>query len=257
MNDPTTHMPPRDDSSEKKNNSSVLIMGGSGTIGGAVCLRFAEANWNVGIHYHRQELAARTIYSHFPHQGEEASLFQTDARDLKQVEHLMQRFLANWGKLDALIWTVGQAKNALAVRMSSEGWDDLIRTNLTSLFYCLRTVGPVFQDQGFGSIVVLSSLASTTGTAGQAGYAAAKAGVLGLVRSVAQEWGASNIRVNAVFPGWHQSALSGDIFPNQESCHDHLLGRTPNLQDTANQIYHLATAKDISGQIFNLDSRIW
>ncbi len=257
MNDPTTHMHSIDDSSEEKNNSSVLVMGGSGIIGGAVCLRFAKANWNVGIHYHRHELAARTTYSHFPHKGEEGSLFQADARNLKQVEHLIQRFQANWGKLDALIWTIGQANNTLAVRLSSEEWDDLIQANLTSLFYCLRTVGPVFQDQGFGSIVVLSSLASTIGTTGQAGYAATKAGVLGLVRSVAQEWGASNIRVNTVFPGWHQSALSGDTFPHPESCHDHLLARTPNLQDTANQIYHLATAKDISGQIFNLDSRIW
>jgi len=74
---------------------------------------------------------------------------------------------------------------------------------------------------------------------------------------VAQEWRKSNIRVNAVFPGWHQSTLSGEAFPTPESCHDHILGRTPKLQETANQIFHLATANDISGQVFNLDNRIW
>lgn len=257
MNHQTRQKPLSDNSSKQNGPSTVLVMGGSGTIGNAVCLRFAEAKWNVGVHYHRQEQSAREIHAHLPHQNEEGSLFQADVRDPGQVDKLFQRFIAYWGKLDTLIWTVGQTTNALTVRMSLEQWDELIQTNLTSLFFCLQTVGPILQAQGFGSVLVLSSLASTKGTTGQAGYAATKAGVLGLVRSVAQEWGNSNIRVNAVFPGWHQSALTGAAFPNPKSGHDHLLGRTPDIHETANHIFHLATANDISGQIFNLDSRIW
>jgi len=244
-------------SAEKGRPNSVLVMGGSGVIGRAICLRFAEANWKVGVHYNRHQQSAREVYLHFAEQGEARSLYQADVRDNHQVENIIQRFIDHWGKLDALIWAVGQTTNAVTIRTSPKQWDDLIQANLTGLFYCLRAVGPIFQAQASGSVLVISSLASTQGTTGQAAYAATKAGVLGLIRSVAQEWGESNVRVNAVFPGWHQSPLSEDAFPTPDSSHDHILGRTPNLQETANQIYHLATANDISGQVFNLDNRIW
>ena len=92
---------------------------------------------------------------------------------------------------------------------------------------------------------------------GRSAYAASKAGILGLVRSVAQEWGKNNIRVNIVFPGWHKSPLTGEAFPKPESCQDHLLGHTPDLQETADHIYQLTTAKNISGQLFNFDNRIF
>jgi len=231
-------------------------MGGSGVIGSAICRRFAEANWKVGIHFHRHEEAAQTLYTHLQEKHHDSCLFRADVRNSQQVDTLMTRFRQHWGRLDALVWAVGQAANNLAVRVSHDQWESLIEANLTGLFFCLRSIGPLFHAQRSGSVLILSSLASTKGNSGQTAYAATKAGVLGLVRSVAQEWGSSNIRVNAVFPGWHYSRLSEKDFPSPGACHDHMLGRTPDLKETADHIYHLATAKDISGQTFNLDSRI-
>ena len=241
----------------KTETATVLVMGGSGVIGRAICLRFAKANWKVGVHYHRHKESARIVSSTFQHQEEDGSLFHADVRDQRQVEHIIERFRHHWGRLDVLIWTVGHTINSLTIRTTPQQWDELIQTNLTGLFFSLRVAGPIFQAQGFGSVLVISSLASTQGTLGQAAYAATKAGALGLVRSVAHEWGKANIRVNAVFPGWHQSPLSSDAVPTPESCHNHVLSRTPNLTATADHMFHLATAHDISGQIFNLDSRIW
>ena len=237
--------------------STVLVMGGSGVIGRALCLKFASAQWTVGVHYHRNKKQAFEIFSHFKNQGEKSSIFHADARDPQQIKEIIDHFHKQWGRLDALIWAVGYTSNALTIRISQEQWDDQIQANLTGLFYCLRAVGPIFQEQGFGSVLVISSLASMTGGPGQTAYAATKAGSLGLIRSVAQEWGQANIRINAVFPGWHKSPLSGDAFPSPDDSQDHTLGRTPNLEETANLIYHLATARDISGQIFNLDNRLW
>ncbi|MDT7041057.1 SDR family NAD(P)-dependent oxidoreductase [Candidatus Nitronereus thalassa] len=236
---------------------TVLVMGGSGVIGGAICMRFAEMNWKVGIHYHQHDDSAKKIYAHFYDQEETHSLYHADVQDPQQVANAINRFMEHWGKIDVLIWSVGETKNLATIRTSPEQWNTLIQINLTGLFFCLRQVGSIFHNQGYGSVLVVSSLASTQGDIGQTAYAATKAGILGLIRSAAHEWGKSNICVNAVFPGWHPSILSGDAFPSPETLNDHLLGRTPNLRETADHIFHLATSKDISGQCFNLDSRIW
>ena len=235
---------------------TVLVMGGSGVIGTAICSRFAEANWLVGVHYNQHQPYDQEACSHLHQRQKNQALFQADVRDPIQVKHMVDQFMSQWEKLDVLIWAVGQTSNDVTRRLTTGQWDNINQTNLTGLFYCLQALSPIFQNQKTGSVLIVSSLASTQGTIGQTAYAASKAGVLGLMRSVAQEWGASNIRVNAVFPGWHQSPLSGDAFPNPNSCPDHLLGRTPNLQSIANLIFYLANAQDISGQIFNLDNRI-
>jgi 3-oxoacyl-[acyl-carrier protein] reductase len=80
--------------------------------------------------------------------------------------------------------------------------------------------------------------------------------LLGLVKAAALEWGNYNIRVNAVFPGWHRTKLAGAAMPNATELNHHLLGRTACLQEVAQSIFHLATAQDISGQVWNLDSRL-
>ncbi|MEC9005357.1 MAG: SDR family NAD(P)-dependent oxidoreductase [Nitrospirota bacterium] len=250
------HNKPLRDHPDQTTCPTILVMGGSGVIGNAICSRFTEANWLVGVHYNQHQSYAQKTCSQLPQNQNNQALFQADVRNPIEVQRMVDQFINQWGKLDVFVWAVGQTSDTITRRLTTEQWDNVIQTNLTGLFYCLQALGPIFQNQQTGSVLIVSSLASLQGTTGQTGYAASKAGVLGLMRSVAQEWGPSNIRVNAVFPGWHQSPLSGDAFPDPNSCPDHLLGHTPNLQATANLIFYLATAQDISGQIFNLDNRI-
>ena len=155
-----------------------------------------------------------------------------------------------------MVWAAGTTVNRLTVRITPAEWERMLHVNLTGLFLCLQQGLRLFSEQRGGAVTVVNSLSSTMGGTGQAAYAACKAGALGLVKSAAKELGKANVRVNAVFPGWHQSPLTGDAFPDPDRLHTHVLGRTPSLDEVADLIYGLTTARDISGQVYNLDNRI-
>ena len=137
-----------------------------------------------------------------------------------------------------------------------DAWQEIIDTNLTGTYRCMTVAAQGMSTQGGGSIVVIGSYAGLQGTAGQVAYAASKAGLIGLVKTAAREWGSYNIRVNLVCPGWQQTGLAGDSFPTGERLGDHVLGRVSNLVDVSRTICHLAQLSDMSGQVWNLDSRI-
>lgn len=242
--------------------SSVLITGGSGVIGRALCAEFGRAGWNVGVHYRtRREEAERTAAA-VVESGGTACCLQADIREAKPVQAMVDAFLSRWGRLDVLVCNAGQAASGLVVKTSGEQWASTIETNLTGTFHCLREAGPVMVGQGGGSVLVVTSFSALQGTTGQAAYAAAKAGLLGLVKSAAREWGAANVRVNAVCPGWHRSDLAGSAMPEESAIteamgvNQHVLGRLTDVESVARSIYHLALLPAASGQIWNLDSRI-
>src|SRR6185312_12558255 len=109
--------------------------------------------------------------------------------------------------------------------------------------------------QGGGSIVVVGSYAGYQGSAGQAAYAASKAGQLGLVKTAALEWGNDNICVNIVWPGWQNTKLAEGANPGKTGWRDHALQRPPALDGVVRTVVHLTQAKDVSGQVWNCDSR--
>ena len=235
---------------------TVLVLGGSGVIGSAVCLRFAQNGWNVGVHYHANHDSAADVLQKVEQLGQEGRSFQADVSDGRQIRTLFDQVQTVWPELDAMVWAAGTTVNRLTVRITPAEWERMLHVNLTGLFLCLQQGLRLFSEQRGGAVTVVNSLSSTMGGAGQAAYAACKAGALGLVKSAAKELGKTNVRVNAVFPGWHQSPLAGDAFPDPDQLHAHVLGRTPSLDEVAGLIYRLTTARDLSGQAYNLDNRI-
>jgi 3-oxoacyl-[acyl-carrier protein] reductase len=235
---------------------TVLITGGSRGIGRAVCLAFARAGWLVGVHYRDRKAEAEQTVALMAQDGGKAMTYQADIRDSAQVQVMITNVVATYGRLDAMICNAGVSTSHFLLRLTSQQWEDILTTNLSGTFHCLQSAGRQMLEQGDGSIVVVSSYAGLHGDVGQSAYAASKAGLLGLVKVAALEWGQHNIRVNAVLPGWHKTELSSDAMPCWEKLKDHMLGRTPTLEGAAQSIYHLATAQDTSGQVWNLDSRL-
>ncbi len=234
-----------------------MIFGGSGIIGGAIATAFGQQGWTVGIHFHQHQSAAIETATTIQKAGGRSSLYQADVANPSQVCDILQNFIQSHSSLNVLVWAVGIGSSTLLVKTSPQEWSRTIQTNLTGAFHVLKAVGPIFEQQKDGAVIFVGSLSGEQGIAGQAAYAASKAGLVGLMRTAAHEWGVFNIRVNVIFPGWHVSPLSE---PGRHSAREervHTLRRTPSLKGMANSVYHLALSPDTSGQVWNLDSRIW
>lgn len=239
-----------------RDGRTVLVTGGSGGIGRALCLAFAQAGYWVGVHYLRRRPAAEATLALLVHAGGQGALYQADVRSSDDVRAMLHAIEAQRGRLDILLCNAGIASKHLLMTCPEDAWQEIIDTNLSGTYRCMTAAVQGMRTEGGGSIVVIGSYAGLQGTNGQAAYAASKAGLIGLVKTAAREWGSYNIRVNLVCPGWQQTGMAGESFPTGERLGDHVLGRVSNLADVSRTICHLAQLSDMSGQVWNLDSRI-
>jgi 3-oxoacyl-[acyl-carrier protein] reductase len=234
---------------------AVLVTGASGGIGRAISRACAAAGWFVGVHFFGREAEAQKTLRAVRATGGDGVLCQADIRDAAAVRETIEGFARQVTAPLALICSAGIASSQLVVRQRAEDWDAVVETNLTGTYHCLRAMAPFLAAQGGGSIVVVGSHAGYRGSTGQAAYAASKAGVIGLVKSAAKEWGPENIRINLVLPGWQQTGLSAEAIADRQDWSDHALGRPPAMEDVARTIVHLIQLRDVSGQVWNCDSR--
>lgn len=231
------------------------MTGASGGIGRAICRAFAAAGWYVGVHYHRRKVEAEKTLRTVRATGGTGGLFQADVREAESIQRMVDAFSNRSPQPTAFICNAGTAASRLVLRQREDEWSDVVRTNLTGTFLCLQTMALPLMTRGGGSIVVIGSHAGCHGSTGQAAYAASKAGLMGLVKSAAQEWGPQNVRVNLVLPGWQQTGLSGGAMPDDHDWSDHALRRPPAIEEIARTIVHMAQLNDMSGQVWNCDSR--
>ncbi len=234
---------------------AVLVTGASGGIGRAISLAFAEAGWSVGVHYHRNTAAAEETLTQVVAAGGTGTLYEADIRESRAVEQMVEASCRQVPVPSVFVCNAGIGGSHLLLRQREENWAEVIATNLTGTFRCLRAMAPPLLAQGGGSIVVIGSYAGLHGSSGQAAYAASKAGLIGLVHTAAQEWGAGNVRVNLLLPGWQKTGLTTEIMSTNDSWNDHALGRPPSREEVAKTVFHLAQLKDVSGQVWNCDSR--
>jgi 3-oxoacyl-[acyl-carrier protein] reductase len=218
-------------------------------------LAFAEKGWFVGLHYHSNQADAESTLRQILDGGSAGALYGADIRNPQAVHAMIEAYCRQVSTPSVFVCNAGIAASRLVLRHGEDEWEDVISTNLTGAFHCLCAMAPPLLTSGGGSIIVVGSHAGFHGAPGQAAYAASKAGLIGLVKTAAKEWGPNNIRVNLVLPGWHKTGLSEGAIPEPEEWTDHAVRRPPALDEVARTIVHLAQLKDVSGQVWNCDSR--
>ena len=234
----------------------VLVTGASRGLGRAIAVGFGQAGDRVVVNYRTSAAEADQTARAIEKAGGTAVAYQADVRDAKNVAAMVAAAADRWGRLDVLVCNAAATEDSLVLRLSDEAWDKVVATTLTGAFHCLQHAGAVMQDQKAGAVILIGSLAGLQGRAGQASYAAAKAGLLGLMKTAAREWGPAGVRVNAVLPGWHATALTGFRDDPTPAPFEPVLGRGMSPEAVAAFVVALAALPDVSGQVFTLDSRM-
>jgi 3-oxoacyl-[acyl-carrier protein] reductase len=241
-----------------QDNRVIIVTGASRGLGRMIALRFGLAGARIVVNYHERDQDAIAVVDSITKQGGEALAFQADVRQGAMVDAMIDVAVKKWGTVDILVNNAGITRDGLAVRMSEQDWDDVLSTNLTGPFHCIRAVSRAMMRQRSGHIISLASLTGMQGRAGQSNYSAAKAGLMGLTRSTAKELGRFNIKANAVLPGFLATEMGNSASESAWSriIEENTLGRISSQEEVAEFIYHLSLMQHVSGQVFNLDSRI-
>ncbi|MGD8398385.1 MAG: 3-oxoacyl-[acyl-carrier-protein] reductase [Anaerolineae bacterium] len=235
----------------------AVVTGGSRGIGRAIALRLAEEGARVVVNYQGNQAAAEEVVAAIDALGGEAVAVQADVRDVAQAQSLIDAAKAAYGRVDILVNNAGTTRDTLIMRMSEEDWDVVIDTNLKGSFNCIKAVSRQMMRQRYGRIVNVTSVAGLEGNAGQANYASAKAGLVGLTKTVAKELGSRGITCNAVAPGYVPTDLTASLPENlvDLAIERTLLGRAGTPEDMAAAVAFFASdeAGFVTGQVLAVD----
>lgn len=238
----------------------AIVTGGTKGIGKAVCLLFAEQGAKVVANFSKDVNAAEDLKKEARSRGLSLGLFKADVTQLDQVKEMIEETFAQYGKIDILVNNVGLVRDNFLMLMSDEDWDSLLRTNLTSLFYCCRIVIRKMIPQRKGKIINISSISGMMGTPGQANYAATKGGMISFTKSLARELGSFNIHVNAVAPGLIESEVVSKMPQEKVGAiiKSSSLGRIGKPEEVARAVLFLASDQSdyITGQTIVVDGGI-
>ena len=231
-----------------------LITGSSRGLGSEIALALGRDGHNVAVHYKDREDMAKMVASGI----ENAIIRRADVRNFEEVTRLVDDLIEEWGSIDLLVNNAGITREALLLKTSVDIFDQVIDTNLSGPFRFTRAVSRQMIKQGGGHIINIGSIAGIKGKAGLSAYAASKGGLVGLTLSSAAELAGYNIMVNILLPGYMLTDMgkaSGEK-AREAALNDNLAGKFASPEMVAEFVRYLAGTTGITGQVFNLDSRI-
>ena len=235
----------------------AIVTGASRGIGRAVSLALARAGADVAVNYSKDSAGAAETIRLVNECGAAAMDAPASVDDYAAVAGMLDMVLSRWGRVDILVNNAGITRDRLVVRMKPEDWDDVLGVNLTGAFNCCRSAARAMMKQRWGRIINVVSVSGIIGNPGQAAYSAAKAGIIGLTRTLARELGPFGITVNAVAPGFIETAMTQGLPPEVRASFVSrvALGRPGTPEDVAPAVVFLASpgAGYISGHVLVVD----
>ena len=231
------------------NSKTVLITGISRGIGKELALHFSKSGWNVCGCYKTNKP---------DYEIPNAAFFRYDISKPGEAKSLIENSQSEFGKIDCVINNASIGKNKIIFKEQADNWNEVIQTNLNGTFYVIKEALDIMAKQHYGSIINIASISAYKSYAGAASYSASKAAVISLTKTAAREGGRFSVTVNAVLPGFHPTLLGrsagGKYMESikQES----VLNTTTDIKEFLDFMLYLADTKTISGQVFNIDSRI-
>ncbi|BAB06210.1 3-oxoacyl-[acyl-carrier-protein] reductase [Halalkalibacterium halodurans] len=236
---------------------TAIVTGASRGIGRATAMELARHGANVVVNYAGNKEKAEKVVAEIKELGVEAIAIQADVADSESVQAMVKETIDTFGAVDILVNNAGITRDNLFMRMKEEDWDAVIDTNLKGVFHCSKAVTRPMMKQRFGRIINVSSVVGAIGNAGQANYVAAKAGVIGLTKTLARELANRNITVNAVAPGFIETDMTGEL---PEDVKAQMLGQIPlarlgQPEEVAKAVRFLASddASYLTGQTIHVN----
>lgn len=235
----------------------ALVTGSSRGLGRAMALKLAKDGFRVAVHYGRNQAEAEKVAAEITAAGGAAEVFGADLSQPANAGKLVDEVIAKMGRLDVLVNNAGITRDGLAIRMKDEDWDAVIQTNLSSAFTASRSAIKHMMKNRSGRIINVSSVVALAGNAGQANYIASKAGLIGLTKALAKEYGGRGITVNAIAPGFIESDMTAELPDDTKKQYQSNipLARFGQPEEVAALVAFLASsgAGYISGQTIGVD----
>lgn len=239
----------------------ALVTGGSRGIGQEICIRLAAMGANVGINYVSNSAAAEQTLAAVEKNGGKGFLTCFDVSDSEAVAQAVKDITEAHGPVEILINNAGITRDGLMARMKDKDWDSVLNTNLKGAFTCSKAVMKGMMKKRWGRIVNITSVIGFLGNAGQVNYAAAKAGLVGLTKSMAREFASRNITVNCVAPGYIVTDMTSDL---AEDIQDAIKAQVPlgtlgQPEDVAAAVAYLASPESgyVTGQTLHVNGGMY
>lgn len=234
---------------------TVLVTGAAKGIGGAIVEEFAKEGYQVLLHYNTSELKAQNLKEKLTNNGQSVEIYKADLTKKAEVEQMVNAILSKYGKIDVLVNNAGISQIKPFADIEEEDWDNMIDTNLKSVYLTTKAVINNMITNKSGSIINISSIWGITGGSCEVHYSAAKAGMIGLTKALAKEMALSNIKVNAIAPGIIETDMNNDLTEEDivELGKEIPLQRVGTPKEIAKAVKWLAESEYITGQVIRID----